>query len=110
MQFSWDKRKREWVIAEQGIGFLLIAFALIDRCPPPHRAGAMTCCERSCKLDGHAETRRQSSSGERIRYLGFRGEQGEFLVCLIGDGCVGILRFDLRVELGGLGGILLAVV
>lgn len=33
MEFSWDERKREWVLAERGIDFLLIAFALFDGRP-----------------------------------------------------------------------------
>lgn len=33
MEFSWDEKKREWVLAERGIDFLLIAFAFFDGRP-----------------------------------------------------------------------------
>ena len=30
MEFAWDEAKREWVLAERGIDFLLVAFELFD--------------------------------------------------------------------------------
>jgi uncharacterized DUF497 family protein len=30
LEFSWDERKREWVLAERGIDFLRVAFSLFD--------------------------------------------------------------------------------
>lgn len=33
MEFTWDEAKREWVLAERGIDFLRIAFALFDGRP-----------------------------------------------------------------------------
>ena len=33
MEFAWDESKREWVLAERGIDFLRIAFALFDGRP-----------------------------------------------------------------------------
>jgi uncharacterized protein len=33
MEFSWDEAKREWVLAERGIDFLRVAFALFDGRP-----------------------------------------------------------------------------
>jgi uncharacterized protein len=33
MDFSWDQAKREWVLAERGIDFLDLAFALFDGRP-----------------------------------------------------------------------------
>ncbi len=33
VEFSWDKSKREWVLAERGIDFLRVAFALFDGRP-----------------------------------------------------------------------------
>ena len=33
MKFTWDEPKRDWVLAERGIDFLLIAFALFDGRP-----------------------------------------------------------------------------
>ena len=33
MEFSWDEPKREWVLAERGIDFLLVAFSLFDGRP-----------------------------------------------------------------------------
>jgi uncharacterized DUF497 family protein len=41
VEFSWDEPKREWVLAERGIDFLLVAFSLFDGRPlltvPPPR-------------------------------------------------------------------------
>jgi uncharacterized DUF497 family protein len=33
VEFSWDEPKREWVLAERGIDFLRVAFALFDGRP-----------------------------------------------------------------------------
>lgn len=33
VEFSWDEAKREWVLAERGIDFLRVAFALFDGRP-----------------------------------------------------------------------------
>lgn len=33
VEFSWDESKREWVLAERGIDFLRVAFALFDGRP-----------------------------------------------------------------------------
>ncbi len=33
MKFSWDETKREWVLAQRGIDFLLLAFSLFDGRP-----------------------------------------------------------------------------
>ena len=33
MEFTWDESKREWVLAERGIDFLRVAFALFDGRP-----------------------------------------------------------------------------
>ncbi len=33
MDFSWDEAKREWVLAQRGVDFLLVAFALFDGRP-----------------------------------------------------------------------------
>jgi len=33
VEFSWDEPKREWVLAERGIDFLLVAFSLFDGRP-----------------------------------------------------------------------------
>ena len=33
MEFTWDERKREWVLAERGIDFLRVAYALFDGRP-----------------------------------------------------------------------------
>ncbi len=33
MEFSWDERKRDWVLAERGIDFALVAFTMFDGRP-----------------------------------------------------------------------------
>jgi hypothetical protein len=33
VEFTWDEPKREWVLAEGGIDFLRVAFALFDGRP-----------------------------------------------------------------------------
>ena len=33
MEFTWDEPKRQWVLAERGIDFLRVAFALFDGRP-----------------------------------------------------------------------------
>jgi len=33
LEFTWDERKREWVLVERGIDFLRVAFELFDGRP-----------------------------------------------------------------------------
>jgi uncharacterized DUF497 family protein len=33
VEFSWDESKREWVLAERGMDFLRVGFALFDGRP-----------------------------------------------------------------------------
>jgi len=40
MDFSWDESKREWVLAERGIDFLLAADAFVRRTSASHRTHA----------------------------------------------------------------------
>jgi uncharacterized DUF497 family protein len=52
VEFSWDEPKREWVLAERGIDFLRVAFALFDGPPRLYRADAFESALRRSLASG----------------------------------------------------------